>query len=236
MALLSLHDPSYKTTSGSSLHNPYRFTKTKAILLVVLGLAFLCFVGLTGCSNASSSTESSSTDNNTQPSETTSTTDANTQNSTLIAYFSATGNTEKIAEDIAAITGGSFYTIVPEQPYTKDDLNYNNEGCRANKEQADNSARPKIKGSVDNIEQYHTIYLGYPIWQGMAPRIIETFLESYNLEGTTIIPFCTSGSSDITASEDELKAISPTAHWIDGKRFETNATPDDIRAWIESLH
>ncbi|MFR7746742.1 MAG: flavodoxin [Eggerthellaceae bacterium] len=70
----------------------------------------------------------------------------------------------------------------------------------------------------------------------MAPRIIETFLESYNLEGTTIIPFCTSGSSDITASEDELKAISPTAHWIDGKRFETNATPDDIRAWIESLH
>ena len=130
----------------------------------------------------------------------------------LIAYFSATNNTEGIANHLDAILDADLYEIVPETPYTSADLNYNTD-CRANREQNDASARPAISGSVDNMEQYDVIFLGYPIWRGQAPKIIYTFLESYDLSGKTIVPFCTSGSSGIGSSATNLRTLASSATW-----------------------
>lgn len=154
----------------------------------------------------------------------------------LVAYFSCTGTTEQIAGWIAEETGADIYEIVPETPYTEDDLNYNNSSSRANQEQADSSARPAISGSVENIEQYDVIFLGYPIWHGQAPRIISTFLESYDLSDVTIIPFCTSHSSGIGSSAENLHSLcADTVTWLDERRFSGDATESDVVEWVESL-
>ncbi len=153
----------------------------------------------------------------------------------LVAYFSCTGNTEKIAEYIAEATGGTLYEITPEQPYTAQDLNYNQSGSRANEEQNDPNARPAIQGSVDNMSQYDVVYLGYPIWWGKAPKIIDTFLESYDFSGKTIIPFCTSGSSGIAASIPDIQALASDATWMDGKRFSGSAKQSEVESWVEGL-
>ena len=122
---------------------------------------------------------------------------------TLIVYFSATNNTENIANHIKTTLGddADLFEIVPETPYTSADLNYNTD-CRANREQNDANARPAISGSVENMKQYDVIFLGYPIWWGQAPKIMYTFLESYDLNGKTVVPFCTSGSSGIAVPAD----------------------------------
>ncbi len=154
----------------------------------------------------------------------------------LVACFSCTGTTEQIAGWIADETGASIYEIIPETPYTEDDLNYNNSSSRANQEQSDSSARPAISGNVENIEQYDVIFLGYPIWHGQAPRIISTFLESYDLSDVTIIPFCTSHSSGIGSSVENLHSLcTDTVTWMDGRRFSGDATESDVVEWVESL-
>ncbi|MCD8189991.1 MAG: aldo/keto reductase [Clostridiales bacterium] len=153
----------------------------------------------------------------------------------LVAYFSCTGTTEQIAAWIVNATGADSYEIVPEVPYTEDDLAYYT-GGRADQEQADSSARPAISGSVENIEQYDVIFLGYPIWHGQAPRIISTFLESYDFSGVTIIPFCTSHSSGIGSSAENLHSLcSDTVTWLDGRRFSGDAAESDVAEWVESL-
>lgn len=111
----------------------------------------------------------------------------------VVVYFSATGNTKAAAETLAKMQGADLYEIVPEQPYTAEDLNYNDRSTRATVEQNDENARPAIAGSVDNIEAYDVIYVGFPIWWGDMPRILYTFLDSYDLSGKTIAPFATSG-------------------------------------------
>ena len=110
-----------------------------------------------------------------------------------VIYFSATGNTKALAEKIAAETNSDLIEIAPEEVYTSEDLNYNNSDCRANKEQNDDSARPAISNKIENMADYDTIYLGYPIWWGTMPKIINTFLDTYDLSGKTVMPFCTSG-------------------------------------------
>ncbi|MCD8195721.1 MAG: aldo/keto reductase [Lachnospiraceae bacterium] len=153
----------------------------------------------------------------------------------LVAYFSCTGTTEQIAGWISDETGADSYEIVAEDPYTEEDLAYYT-GGRADQEQADDSARPAISGSVENIGQYDVIFLGYPIWHGEAPRIISTFLESYDLSNVTIIPFCTSHSSDIGSSAENLHDLcSDTVTWMDGRRFSGDATESDVVEWIDSL-
>ena len=152
----------------------------------------------------------------------------------LIAYFSATNNTENIANHLDAILNADLYEIMPEIPYTSADLNYNTD-CRANQEQNDASARPAISGSVDNMEQYDVIFLGYPIWWGQAPKIISTFLESYDFAGKTIIPFCTSGSSGIGSSATNLHTLANSAVWLDGNRFSGSAARSTVEAWVNSL-
>ncbi|MDE6589240.1 MAG: S-layer homology domain-containing protein [Oscillospiraceae bacterium] len=152
----------------------------------------------------------------------------------LIAYFSATNNTEGIANHLNAILDADLYEITPETPYTSADLNYNTD-CRANREQNDPTARPAISGSVDNMEQYDVIFLGYPIWWGQAPKIISTFLESYDLSGKTIIPFCTSGSSPLGSSATNLHSLAPAATWLDGQRFSGSAPRSTVENWVNSL-
>lgn len=148
-----------------------------------------------------------------------------------VIYFSCTGNTRTAAERIRDLTGADLIELVPEQPYTSQDLDYNDESCRANQEQKDPAARPRIAGQPLDLSQYGTIYLGYPIWWGTAPRIINTFLDSYDLTGKTIRPFCTSGSSGIETSVADIRAAAPGVDVTAGLRI---ADPDgsDVKAWV----
>ena len=148
----------------------------------------------------------------------------------LVAYFSATGNTRPLAQAISDSLGADLYEIVPETPYTQDDLNYHNDDCRANQEQNDDAARPAISGSVENMEDYDVIFLGYPIWWGRAPKIIHTFLETYDLSGKTVATFCTSGGS---GHEDAtLRGYEPEATWLEGRRFSGTS---QVEEWVNGL-
>lgn len=124
----------------------------------------------------------------------------------LVVYFSATGNTESLAHIIAKTAGADICEIVPSDPYTSEDLNYNSD-CRAYAEQQDDSARPEIEPLSVNIDDYDRIILGYPIWWGTLPKVIYTFAETYDLSGKTILPFCTSGGSGISTSVSALQAL-----------------------------
>ena len=155
--------------------------------------------------------------------------------STLVAYFSATGNTEGVAQHLQAILDADLYEIVPAEPYSDDDLNYNVSDCRANQEQNDPDARPAIDGTVENMDGYDVIFLGYPIWWGEAPRIISTFLESYDFTDKTIVPFCTSGSSGIGSSAEHLAALAADAAWLEGARFDPDASQEEVAAWVDGL-
>ena len=152
----------------------------------------------------------------------------------LITYFSCTNTTKAIAEHIQAETKGTLYEIVPQVPYTEDDLKYYT-NCRADREQADDTARPAINGTVENIQKYDTVFIGYPIWHGQAPKIIYTFLESYDFSGKTIVPFCTSASSPIGSSDTNLHALASSAEWVSGKRFSSGTSRKTVADWIKSL-
>ena len=152
----------------------------------------------------------------------------------LVAYFSATGNTKKVAGYIADVTDGKLYEIVPQVAYTEDDLKYYTD-CRADREQGDPSARPLISGSVEDMAEYDVIFLGYPIWHGQAPKIIYTFLESYDFSGKTVVPFCTSGSSGIEGSLSDLKAVAGGANWLAGRRFSASTAHGDVENWVNGL-
>ena len=125
---------------------------------------------------------------------------------------------------------------MPEQPYTADDLNYNDSSSRSSQEMNDPDSRPVISGSVENMEQYDVIFLGYPIWWGEAPRIINTFLESYDLSGKTIAPFCTSASSPLGSSATKLQDLTGSATWLEGQRFSGGASVSDVQSWVDSLN
>lgn len=153
----------------------------------------------------------------------------------LVAYFSATGTTEQVAQQAAEILGADLYEIVPEEPYTEEDLAYYT-GGRADQEQDDPSVRPAISGGVEDMSQYDTVLLGYPIWHGQAPRIISTFLESYDFAGKTLIPFCTSHSSGVGSSADNLHSLCPdTVTWTEGTRFDGGASGEEIEKWLQTV-
>lgn len=151
---------------------------------------------------------------------------------TLVAYFSCTGNTKQIAETLAALIGADVYEIVPAEPYSAEDIKHETD-CRANNEQGDPNVRPAINGTVENMAEYDLIYLGYPIWWGIPARITQTFLESYDLSGKIIVPFCTSGGSEY--NDSSLEEAAPGAEIVTGRRFEAGADREEIVAWVESL-
>ena len=161
--------------------------------------------------------------------------EVNMNTKTLVVYFSCTGTTEPLAEYAAESLGADLYEIIPEEPYTEEDLAYYTNG-RADKEQNDPSVRPAISGSVENMEVYDTVVLGYPIWHGQAPRIISTFLESYDFSGKTIVPFCTSHSSGIGSSASDLHSLCPdSVKWLDGKRFGGGTSKEEIEGWLRGI-
>ncbi len=162
--------------------------------------------------------------------------DATDSSKVLVAYFSATGNTEKVAGYLAEATSGTLYEIVPEVPYTQEDLNYSDSTTRATAEQHDPDARPAIKGSVENIAEYDVIFLGYPIWHGAAPKIIYTFLESYDFSGKTIVPFCTSASSPIGNSANNLHTLASGAIFLSGRRFPSSTSKSEVEEWVNGLN
>ncbi len=153
---------------------------------------------------------------------------------TLVVYFSATGTTKTLSEYAADILNADIYEIVPAIPYTDEDLAYYTDG-RADQEQMDNASRPAISEPVKNIEQYETIILGYPIWHGQAPRIISTFLESYDFSNKTILPFCTSQSSGIGSSDANLHSLADNAKWLEGRRFAADTARETIKEWLNIM-
>ncbi len=154
---------------------------------------------------------------------------------TIMVYFSNTGTTEKVANYISEELNTDIFKIKATKPYTSEDLNYNNSSSRANIEQNDINARPEIENKIQNIEQYNVVYLGYPIWWGQAPRIISTFLESYDFSEKTIIPFCTSHSSGIGSSDENFHSFADNAQWVSGKRFSNEVSENEIIEWLKDV-
>lgn len=193
----------------------------KKIMMLLLCAVFL--FSMTACGgDASKDAEEPAETGNTE------------QTKTAVVCFSGTGNTMAVAETITDVTGADLFEIIPAEKYTEEDLNYNNDTCRANMEQKDPDARPEIANDLSAVKEYSTIYLGYPIWWGTSPRIIQTFLDTYDLSGATIYTFCTSGGSDIERSIADLRTGYPDLQIVAGKRLN-HASEDDVREWIDSL-
>lgn len=153
----------------------------------------------------------------------------------LVAYFSASGVTAKVAENLADAIGADIFSIEPETPYTKADLNWNDKNSRSSREMNDLSFRPAIKAKRDNMDDYETIFVGFPVWWYIAPTIINTFLESYDLSGKTIIPFATSGGSGMGRTNEKLRQSCKGARLLEGKVFKSNAGKVELSAWADGL-
>ena len=155
----------------------------------------------------------------------------NKKGKTLVAYFSASGNTAAIAQKVQQAAGADLYEIQPTKPYTKEDLDWRNRQSRSIVEMTTEGFREKLGGKPIDVKKYNVIYIGYPVWADRAPTIIQTFLESQDFKGKTIIPFCTSGSSPIDGSVNKLKAAYPNLNIQAGKRLN-NASDEDIKAFV----
>ena len=149
----------------------------------------------------------------------------------LVAYFSASGVTAKAAEKIAAAAGADLYEIQPEEPYTPADLNWTDKKSRSTVEMNDPKCRPAIAEAVEDMEQYDTVWVGFPVWWYVEPRIVDTFLESYDFAGKKMIPFATSGGSGIQKAEKSLREHCPAADWKPGKLLNGG----NIEAWVKEM-
>ena len=160
-----------------------------------------------------------------------------TQGKTLVVYFSATGNTERVAEVIADTTGGELFELEPVDPYTDEDLNYNDDNSRVSQEYADESLRnvELVADTVDDWQNVERIYIGYPVWWGIAAWPVNTFVEANDFTGKTVIPFCTSASSGLGDSGELLAELAGTGDWQEGMRFRSSVSDEDVVAWVESL-
>lgn len=228
---------------------------SKILLSIITGT---CLVSFTACGSSDSNNQSSQQVTTTQQEQTTDTTTTattkedkttpevteknnvaateSTEGNTIVVYFSRTGNTEKIAEYLINITNADSYVIEAAVPYTDEDIEYNNASCRANQEQNDKSVRPEIVDPISSIDSYDTIFLGFPIWWGQEPRIIDTFLESYDFSEKTVIPFCTSGSSGISTSEKNISELVTIGTQLEGRRFPAGASEDEVKEWYDTLN
>ena len=157
------------------------------------------------------------------------------ESDTLVIYFSCTGTTKGVAEKLANVTGAYLYEIVPAQPYTAEDLNYNDRSTRATSEQDHPDTRPEIGGEDVDLTGYSTIYIGYPIWWGEEPRILCTFVENHDFTDKTVIPFCTSGGSGIGRSGDDLAKLAGTGNWLKGARHNGSISESELSAWVDGL-
>ena len=221
--------------------------KTRLVKLCSLLLALVLLLDLAACGSSSPEAApqpqpeeaAQNTDNTPAPADTapdaTTPEPAPAGKAVLVVYFSATGTTRGVAEKIAAIEGADLYEIKAAQEYTDADLNWNDSDSRTTKEQNDKSVRPEIGSEPVSLANYTTIYIGFPIWWGEEPRIMDTFVESYDFGDATVIPFCTSGSSDIGRSGRNLADNAGSGNWLEGRRFSGGVSEADLRAWIDGL-
>ncbi len=203
----------------------------KKLIAVLLSIVML--FGLSACGYGASVTADMEESGETAAEEDTSDETAVSENGVmasgiLIAYFSKTGNTEEVANRIQELTGGDLFRIETAQPYPEDYT----ETTQIAQEELENNARPELTGEVENMEDYDTLFIGYPIWWHTAPMAVYTFLESYDLSGKTVIPFCTSGGSDIEESMPAIQELCPDSNILEGL---TANNLDDVEPWIESL-
>ena len=156
----------------------------------------------------------------------------------LVVYYSASGNTETAANYIAQATGGDIFEITPAEPYTSDDLNWTDENSRVSREHEDESLRDVelTTTEVENWDSYDTVFIGYPIWWGIAAWPVDGFVEANDFSGKTVIPFCTSSSSGLGQSGELLAQLAGTGDWQEGQRFRGSASREDVAAWVESLN
>lgn len=219
-----------------------KIIKVSALVLMAVMLFALTACGAKTDNSSQSQTEQqssaatekqSSASSNEQSSASDKAADTSTNSGkTLVVYFSATGTTKGVAEKIAAATNADTYEILAAQTYTEADLNWNDKNSRTTKEQNDKSVRPEIGSDKVNLDGYSTIFIGYPIWWGEEPRIMDTFVESYDFSGKTLIPFCTSGGSGIGSSGTNLADNAKSGNWLEGERLSNSS---DIEGWVKGL-
>ena len=220
--------------------------KTKKIAAVLL--TCIMAIGLTaGCgasntnqsasNNDSQSTSTNQSGNEEADTNSENTTDTTGNGKTLVVYYSASGNTKDVAEKIAKITEADMFEIEPVEPYTDDDLDWTDDDSRVSREHDDESLRDVelVSTTVDNWDSYDTVYIGYPIWWGIAAWPVDNFVKENDFTGKTVIPFCTAATSGIGDSGNLLEEMTGTGDWKEGERFHGGASESDISSWIDSL-
>lgn len=215
----------------------------KKIVALIVAIVVIALVGcgiwmISSKSNNESSNNTSSNTNNTTNNNANNEENNNSENivsdkNVAVIYFSASGTTKGVAETISNETGADLIEIVPKEKYTSADLNWNDSKSRTSIECNDSKSRPEIANQI-NVDNYDVIYLGYPIWWGDVPHIILTFMDTYKLDGKTVIPFCTSGGTGISGSMNTLRNYNKNVNWIDGKRLSTSDS--EIKSWLNSLN
>ncbi|MCR4929896.1 MAG: NAD(P)H-dependent oxidoreductase [Lachnospiraceae bacterium] len=154
---------------------------------------------------------------------------------TLVAYFSASGVTKKVAENLAKAAGADLFEIIPKEIYTNADLNWMDKKSRSSVEMNDRYSRPAISSEIEDIKQYTHVFVGFPVWWYREPSIIDTFMESYDWNGITVIPFCTSGGSGIGDSPKNMGALGKGSKVLSGKRLSSSASEKELSAWVSEL-
>jgi flavodoxin len=155
---------------------------------------------------------------------------------TLVSYFTVSGTTKKVAEKIAAEERGDLFAITPAVPYTKEDLDWKNKDSRSTVEMNDPNCRPKIVGTVENFDEYDQVVIGFPIWWGREPSIIDTFLTSYDFSGKTIVPFCTSGGSAMGRTSERIQnLVGKNAKVMEGRRLGGEISMEDLQIWFDGF-
>ena len=153
----------------------------------------------------------------------------------LVAYFSATGTTARAARTLAEAVGADLFEIVPEQPYTSADLNWNDKNSRSSREMADEKCRPTVAGDAPDMSRYDTVFVGFPIWWYVEPRIVDTFLEAHDLSGKTVVPFATSGGSGLGKAPQRMATLAAGATVTEGRLLNGNHGADELRAWAKRM-
>ena len=161
--------------------------------------------------------------------------DENTGADTIVVYFSATGTTKGVAERIASVTNADIYELIPAELYSDADLDWNDSGSRTTIEMNDPDVRPAIANDTVDLDSYSTVYIGYPIWWGDAPRMMSTFVEAHDFDGKTVIPFCTSGGSGIGRSGSNLASQAGSGNWLDGSRLDASISENEIQDRINNM-
>lgn len=204
---------------------------------IVIALAF-AGLALFGCAGSQQSTsQEASSESSSESSSAPASPAPIAQGNVLVAYFSASGNTERVAQQIASDLDADIFVITPTEPYTSEDLNWNQEGSRVNIEHENESARDIKLAQVtpDGWDGYDTVFIGYPIWWGIAAWPVDGFVSGNNFDGKTVIPFCTSTSSGLGQSADLLEQMTDGGTWLEGMRFSGSASAEDVSEWVDSL-